>query len=154
MSEVSARSILLRLGISDFNATQIIPYLFTSSMTTDPKSPMIILLVRAIQQKLNMMGAGLVETGYLDMPTAAALTQLSGGRGWARWAWSDIVQLVLAQQQSGVDLTPVTTMHSIAATGDVTTSFMPFGLPDVPGGAITYIAGGLLALHFLRKKKG
>jgi len=150
-TEVSGRTLLLRLGVGDYNATMMIPYLFTSAMTTDPKSPMIILLVKHLQAVLNQMGANLIVTGYLDRPTSAALTGLFGSRSWTSWAWSDIITAVIAAKARGASLqevAPVTT-HDIAATGDT----MPFGLPDVPGGVLTYAAAGAALWYFLRKKR-
>lgn len=148
-TEVSARSILLRLGVSDLNATQIIPYMFTSPMTTDPKSPMIMLLVKHMQKVLNQMGANLIVTSYLDRPTSSALDGLFGGTQWSSWAWTDVISGIVKAKQSGVRLneTAPITKYPIAATGD-----MPFGLPDVPGGVLTYAAAGF-GLWYLMKKK-
>lgn len=151
-NEVSARTLLLRLGISDLNATIIIPYMFISPMTTDPKSPQIMLLVKHVQKALNQMGAGLYVTSYLDRPTAAALTGLFGTDAWSAWSWSDVVASVVrakAQNMSLREVEPITT-HAIAATGDV----MPFGLPDVPGGVLTYAAAAGALWYFMKKRKG
>lgn len=149
-SEVSARNLLLKLGVGNYNATMIIPYLFTSPMTTDPKSPMIMLLVKHMQKVLNQMGAGLIVTSYLDRPTAAALTGLFGSTNWTAWAWSDVIAGVVQAKANNTKLSevePVTT-HAIAATGD-----MPLGLPDVPGGIFTYAAAGAALWYFLKKKR-
>lgn len=149
-TEVTGRSLLLKLGVGDFNATMMIPYLFTSPMTTDPKSPMIILMVKHLQKALNQMGANLIVTGYLDRPTAAALDGLFNGPAWSSWAWSDVIQGVIQSKARGTQLSevePITT-HEIAATGD-----MPFGLPDVPGGLVTYAAGAVAIWYLLKKRK-
>lgn len=149
MSEVSGRTLLLRLGVGDFNATMMIPYLFTSPMTTDPKSPMVMLMVKHMQAALNQMGAGIIVTGYLDRPTAAALTGLFDGPQWSSWAWSDVIAGILRARMQGVSLAEVEpiTKHEIAATGD-----MPFGLPDVPGGVLTYAVGGFLLYKMFKKR--
>jgi hypothetical protein len=148
-NEVSARTLLLRLGVSDFNATMMIPYMFTSPMTTDPKSPMIILLVKHLQKKLNTMGAGLIVTGYLDRPTAAALSGLLGGNQWSSWAWSDVIAATIKSHARDIKLTEVApiTPYAIPATGD-----MPLGLPEVPGGIFTYAAGAAALWYFMKKR--
>ena len=150
-SEVSARNLLLKLGVGNYNATMMIPYLFTSPMTTDPKSPQIMLMVKHMQKVLNQLGAKLILTSYLDRPTAAALTGLFGTDQWSSWAWSDVIAGVVQAKATGAKLTevaPITT-YPIAATGD-----MPLGLPDVPGGIVTYAAAGAALWYFLKKRKG
>jgi hypothetical protein len=149
-TEVSGRNLLLKLGVGNYNATMMIPYLFTSPMTTDPKSPQIMLMVQHMQKVLNKLGANLIVTSYLDRPTAAALTGLFGSTNWTAWAWSDVVAGVVQAKANGTQLSevdPVTT-YPIAATGD-----MPFGLPDVPGGIVTYAAAGAALWWFLKKKR-
>lgn len=149
-TEVSGRSLLLRLGVSDFNATMMIPYLFTSAMTTDPKSPQIILMVKHMQKVLNQMGGNLYVTGYLDRPTSAALSGLFATQSWSSWAWADIIAAILRAKAQGLSIAevPPITTHELAATGD-----MPFGLPDVPGGVLTYAAAAGLLWYTLKRKR-
>lgn len=148
-NSLTGRNLLIQLGVGDFNATMMIAYLFVSPMTTDPKSPMIILMVKALQKKLNALGANLIVTGYLDRPTAAALTGLFGTDKWTSWAWSDVIASVVKAPIRDISIkeVPPATKYPIAATGD-----MPLGLPDVPGGLLTYAAAGAALYYFMRRK--
>lgn len=102
----TARELLLSLGIGQFNATQIIPFLEIAPATTDPKSPPVILLVRALQSALYEMGAvGVSNTGYLDRPTADALARITGP-DWERTSWGGNVQSLLGHRKLGTRFTP------------------------------------------------
>lgn len=148
-TEVNGRNLLLKLGVGNYNATMMIPYLFVSPMTTDPKSPMIMLMVKHLQKMLNQMGAGLIVTSYLDRPTANALTGLFDTEQWTQWSWSDVIASTVKSKTQNVrlDAVPPPNKYAIAATGD-----MPFGLPDVPGGVLTYAAGAAAIWYFMKHR--
>lgn len=146
MSKTSptARELLLALGVGQFNATQVIPYLFIAPATTDPKAGQIIILVQNLQQELNRQGAGLQITGYLDEPTAGVLEQLVGP-GWEQMSWFMNIDAVLKARGSGaLQVAPAMDRGMPMAVGGP----LDF-LPDVPGGLVTYaVAGYLLWRHF------
>ena len=149
----NGRSLLTQLGIGGFNATMIIQYLFVSPFTTDPKSPMIMILVQHLQNVLNQLGAGIAVTGGLDRPTANALDHVLG-KGWINYDWADVITGVLAARKSGFRFPPRTQAMPVVAV-QTGTSGIPIldSLPDVPGGALTYLAGAALLWHTLKKKR-
>lgn len=89
------RYLLTRLGIGNFNATLVITQMSIAPATTDPKSPGIILLVKAIQRRLNALGAKLTVTGYLNTDTATWLRKVVG-QGWEQLPWGQNVSALLA----------------------------------------------------------
>jgi len=142
-----ARALLLGIGVGDFNATMIIPYLFIAPSTTDPGMNQIILLTKHVQKALVAMGApGVRVTGKLDNATGAAITQLSGP-GWLTRPWYQLVSDVIKGNEQGFvfrdDSQPDTAM--VATSG--------FDIPDVPGGALTYGVGAAILYYFLIHKK-
>jgi len=146
----NTRDLITALGIGQWNATMIIPYMMIAPATTDPKSAQIILLVQHLQQLLYQMGAtDVANTGRLDPPTARALRQIVGPN-WERTSWGGNIGAVLDAQAAGTRLTP--------APSDDAPSPMPVAvggpldfLPDVPGGLVTYgVVGYLLYRHFTR----
>ncbi len=151
MKEVSARSLLVSLGVGQFNATGVIPFMMFAPGTTDPKSPAVVLLVQHLQRVLFAMGAhDVVENGHLDVPTAHALAHLVGP-GWERMTWAQNVAAVLSARERGVRLEHPVAEHPgmpLAVSGP-----LDF-LPDVPGGLFTYAIGGFLLWRHLAKKKG
>lgn len=151
MKEISARSLLVSLGIGQFNATGVIPFMMFAPATTDPKSPAVVLLVQHLQRLLFGMGAhDVVENGHLDEPTAHALEHVVGP-GWERMTWAKNVAAVLAARERGVRIVHPVTEHPgmpVAVAGP-----LDF-LPDVPGGALTYAVAGFLLWRHLAKKKG
>lgn len=146
-----AREMLTSLGIGQFNATMIIPFLWFAPATTDPRSSPVLMLVRAIQRNLFALGASLHETGFLDEPTAAVLERLMGP-GWMNGSWAEVVGAVLAAKRNhytfAVQPAVAPEVHGPQAVGGV----LDF-LPDVPGGMLTYAVGGLVAYHFWKKRK-
>jgi hypothetical protein len=148
MSEVTSRNLLTSLGIGDFSATMIIPYMMIAPATTDPKSAQIILLVRQLQRELYRMGATSVpNSGHLDPPTASALRQIVGP-DWERMSWADNIVAVLAARDQGRRLSSGVPDDS----APMATSGLGF-LPDVPGGLLTYAIAGIVAYHFWKKTK-
>jgi hypothetical protein len=132
----NVRSILGALGIGEFNATMIIPYMFIPPATTDPGMAQIILLTTHIQDVL-----GLPVTGQIDEVTAEALRNLIG-RGWTRVSWNEIAQAALAAR---VGFRPPLPSRSRAqAVGD---------LPDVTSvGGIATLAVFAVGAWWLLKK--
>lgn len=148
MSETNVRNLLTSLGVGDFNATSIIPFMMFAPATTDPKSGPLIVLVRQLQRELYRMGATNVpNNGHLDPPTASALRRIVG-QDWERMSWADNIRAVVAAREQGRRLSSGVVDDSMPmATGGV----LDF-LPAIPGGLVTYAVGGVLAYHFLWKK--
>ncbi len=152
----SARELVTALGIGQFNATMVVPFMLMAPATTDPKSPAIILLVRALQRQLYAMGSPLPETGYLDDATAACFERLVGP-GWMNRTWSQVAGHVVSARRGRVSLRPhqfpviVGGGHQALADAPPATGAFDF-LPELPGGTMTYVAiGGLL--YYLHKRK-
>ena len=73
-----ARTILLSMGVGNYNATIMIQYMFLSPSTTDPAMPSIILMTKHLQAGLRAAGARVPLDGQIDAPTARALITLVG----------------------------------------------------------------------------
>jgi len=150
----TSRELLKGIGISDHNATTIIQDLMIAPATSDPKSPQIIMLVRALQAVLFSLGATDVQnTGYLDPPTARALRMVAGA-DWERMSWGANVGAVVSARNIGMHLTPATQMVPPTATSGIPVAVggpLDF-LPDVPGGLITYAAAGYLLYRYLKRR--
>lgn len=140
----SARSILLAMGMGDFNATMVIPYLFMAPAQTDPQMSQIIMLTKHLQGLLKSMGAPLPITGSIDGNWAPYLAK-AVGRDWMNMPWEEICQLALAAKARGT---------SIAPQGVMLGNLKPMsGFTDsIPGGKATlYVLGALLLYrHFKR----
>lgn len=156
MVERSIRNLLLALGVPRAQAAMVTPNMNQSPAVTDPKSPHVMIVVGHLQDVLNAMGYHLTRTGYLDPPTADALEH-TVGPGWERYTWADVIANVLAAQR----MPGIVDHHLVASqVPDVTfadsgdgLSGMPFGLPDVPGGIVTYaVAAYFLYRHFTKRK--
>ena len=145
------RQLLSAIGLGQFNATMVIPYMMISPATTDPKAGQVILLVQHIQRELYALGAtGVAVSGYLDHPTAAALTDLMGP-GWEGAPWSTVVQAVVSGRQNGTRLQGAARAAPSGARLIAVGGPLDF-LPDVPGGLVTYgVAGYLLYRHFTKR---
>lgn len=144
------RELLVKLGIGQFNATQVIPFMMTQPATTDPKSPAILLLVREIQKNLFAMGAPIDNTGYLDQPTAACLTQMFGHEGWINLPWFEIVRAVVTARQNHWSFA------APAVNFDPQPVMMPVGgfdVSSVPGGKLTIAAAAVAAYYLWKKRK-
>ena len=151
----NVRVLLKELGIGDFNASLVVKKMFIAPATTDPKMPAVMILVAAIQDNLNAIGAGLERTGYLDVPTAKVLTAVVGP-GWERMMWCDVVAHVLAARKSGGQIgTPMAHAYTLPPAPDVSFAGIPIldSLPDVPGGLVTYGVAAFLIYRHLKKKK-
>ena len=144
-----ARTLLLRLGVGQFNATQMIPILFMGPAQTDADMPPVILLVETFQRNLNEMGAELPVTGRMTAPTILELVKVTG-RGWPRMRWYEIAQALLSAKEGGFTLTPgitdATPMRHPQPVG---------ALPDpfpMPGGIFGWAALGALVYWYFTGK--
>jgi hypothetical protein len=150
----TSRDLLLAVGIGDFNATMIVPFVLVAPATTDPKSPSIMLMVGAIQRELMMLGAPIRQTGYLDHPTADVL-EFVMGPGWMNRSWADVLKATIQARRQRRNLTGSrSTMAPPVETGPAQPALsgpLDF-LPDVPGGLLTYAVGGYLLYRALRTK--
>lgn len=147
----NVRGLLLELGIGDFNATGIIQSAFQSPHATDPDMPPIIILTRRIQEHLRKMGANIQISGAIDQPTDYYLRRLCGD-GYLTRPWYQVMEAVVSAKNRGTRLPKVT----IATQETIDTSIQTQaigGLPDVPGGLLTYGAGALALWYFFMKKR-
>lgn len=145
----TVRGLLLSLGVSDWNANMIIPYMFITPSTTDPSMAQVIVLTRYIQRALIAVGGGALGvqiTGSLDEPTGNAIAQAMGTNSFLSLPWYEIVTAILNFNDAGLSLVPPESSPGPSGVGD-------FSLPDVPGGAITYGLGAFALWYFLIKKK-
>jgi hypothetical protein len=147
-----ARDMLTSLGVGRFNATMLIETLFMAPATTEASSPPVMLLVGHIQDVINDLGASprLVRTGLIDPPTAYYLVQIAGS-DFLHMSWYEVVREVvkakaakrqlMAQNKTQLPLPPKDTGLGL------------FGLPDVPGGVVTYGVGAYLIYRALKKRR-
>lgn len=147
-----SRGLLTSLGVGNFNATMIIPYMMIAPATTDPKSSQVVVLVQHVQRALRELGASdVMITGRLDRPTAVALQRVSGP-DWERMSWAANVQAILGAKQAGMWI-------GRGSEGDASAPPMQGvadSLPAIPGGLITYAVGTAVAVYLLfgRGKRG
>lgn len=146
------RHLLIGIGVSQFNATMVIPYLLISPATTDPKAGQIILLVQHLQRALYDLGAtDVARSGRLDRATARSLAELVGP-GWEGMPWSASVGAVVRAKASGQRLVVPPAAASSAGTPVAVGGPLDF-LPDVPGGVVTYAVVGYLLYRHLQARK-
>jgi hypothetical protein len=141
----TARDLLIDLGVGQYNATMLIETLFMAPATTEAASAPVMLLIGHLQEALNSMGCNLVVTGTINEPTAQALAAVAGP-GFLDLSWFKVVRDVVAARKSGHQIKRWVPRPNTAAPVGA------FDLPDVPGGMLTYAAGGLLLWHLLSKK--
>ena len=147
----NVRSLLEKLGVGHFNATMMIEDSFIAPATSDPNSPQIILMVRALQKKL-----GVPISGVLDDATADALAARVGP-GWMSLSWGDNIATVLAQQAK-IPPYSVTAQRMLRPTPPDPNLMSSLEgvfdfLPDLPGGVIAYGVIGYLAYRYLQKRR-
>jgi hypothetical protein len=147
----TARELLTGIGVSNFNATMVIPYLFTTPAATDPKSPQVIMMVQHLQRILNRMGADIAETGYVDVATAAVLERVVGP-SWQTISWSQNIGSVLDGQRVGFSAAAPAPLSGGPIVYESLGGPLDF-LPDVPGGLLTYAIGGYFLWKHLSKKR-
>lgn len=151
MSQTTIRELLLGIGMGDFNAGNVIRYMFMAVSTTDPAMPPIILLVKNIQETLVGMGASDVQVnGRIDNATADAIQKISGPQWLSQPWWQIVTDILKAKQRNFVFVND-------ASYGGDTTSPAPMSgiLDSVPGGAMGVAVGAAALWYlFLRKKAG
>jgi hypothetical protein len=146
----NARELLLALGIGQFNATMIVPYMFVAPATTDPKSAQTILIVQHLQKALYDLGATDVpQSGRLDAATAQAMERVAGAN-WERMSWAANVSAVVSAKEAGVSLRAPPAPR-VRGTPVAVGGVFDF-LPDVPGGLVTYAVGALVLYRHLTRK--
>jgi hypothetical protein len=147
--KTTARDLLTSIGMGQHNATLAIPYLMVAPAVTDPKTPLVINMVRLIQQLLYQMGAtDVANSGYLDEPTATAMLQVVGPN-WERSSWGQNIQAVLGARDLGMSLAPPADSPPMPVAVGGPLDF----LPDVPGGIVTYgVVAYLLYRHFSKRR--
>lgn len=151
--KMTSRDLLTAIGMGQHNATQAIPYLMIAPATTDPKTPMVINMVRHLQQVLYQMGAtDVANSGYLDAPTARAL-RMAAGPNWERMTWGQNIGAVLGARDRGMRLTAASMRTVPTAPMPVAVSGPLDFLPDVPGGLVTYGVVGWLIYRHLAKRR-
>lgn len=147
----SARSILLGLGMGDYNATMVIQYMFIAPAQSDPQMPPIIMLVKHLQRVLCSMGVNLPVTGSVDGSWAAVLAKICGP-SWHNIPWAEIARMIMVAKQNGVSLSPQMTPQPAK---DVPADLQGVldSLPSVPGGLLTYALGGFLLYRHFKKAR-
>lgn len=143
----SARSILLKLGMGDFNATMVIAYLFMAPAQTDPQMSQIIMLTKHLQNAMKTMGVALPATGSIDAQWAPYFEAVCGS-DWPDLPWAEIGRMVIAARARGKTLKPegiTITMERGGLDG------IADSLPKIPGGLLTYAVGGYLIWRHMKK---
>lgn len=138
------RSLVNTLGIGQFNATLVIPYMFFTPAGTDPDMAAVRVLVEALQAGLHGMGANVPVDGIIDERTDAELTKLTGP-DWPGMTWATLFETVIRARASGRSLAPVRggPLPELEMVGDI---------PAVPGGLMTIAAAGIAVWYFLLRK--
>jgi len=107
---VDVREELLKLGMNSETATMAIPYVWFLPGTTDPFSPVTIMLVEGIQHRLRTLGVTTRGDGFLDPATEAAIRRISGP-GWKSKPWITIVGDVLRTTRMTFGKEPIAMGH-------------------------------------------
>lgn len=145
----NSRQLLTDLGVGGFNATMLIETLMMAPATTEAGSAPVMVLVQHLQQALQQMGAPVAAQGVIDAPTDLALKQIAGEK-WLFRTWFDVVRLVVAARRKGFVVTGVVNAPPAPPR---TNALGVLDLPDVPGGLVTYAAGGYLLYRLLTKRR-
>ena len=155
MSTPNGRDLLRAIGVGNMQTNIVMPYLFVTPATTDPRMSQIILLVKYLQIMMISMGAEITPNGYLDNATAAAIQQIAGP-GWEQRTWADVCQAVLQAKNGGTTWKQDPKQYITSNFGP---SKMQLGdspldmLPDVPGGLLTYAIAGVVGYHLWKTRK-
>ncbi len=80
---------LKKLGLSEVTAGMAIPYMWFSPGSSEPYSPVVIMIVRGVQNGLRTLGVQTRGDGFIDSATSRALTRISGAH-WKAKAWVQI----------------------------------------------------------------
>jgi len=120
MAAVSDRhtmvSLLMDAGLGRVQATMLVPYMFFRPATTDPYSPVITTLVKALQHRLGQMGVKTRGDGYVDLPTHKALSRIVG-KNWRNITWGAVVKKL--NFSTGVVNRPEVQMSYVQAMGSI-----------------------------------
>jgi hypothetical protein len=144
-----ARSLALALGMGDFQATMVIPYMHMTPATTDPDMPAIHLIVNGLQRGLQTLGATTVKAdGVMGVETATELRRLTGPN-WPGMTWSLLYSTIVRAISFGQRLDPVKPQPiDVSPLGDVAAT------PSASGGWLTTgLALGAFWYLFLRGRK-
>lgn len=143
-----ARTLLGALGVGNFTATMVIPYVFMTPTTTDPQMSQIMILVQGLQRGLNRMGADLEVNGFTDIQTAVELRKVAGGADWVKKTWFELYKRVVAAIDQGVTLTP------FGPAMDEPVPVATDGIDDLVSNPLVLAAGAAAAWFlFFRKKR-
>lgn len=145
------RTLVTTIGIDQWNASMLIPYLWTAPVTTDLDMNQIILLIEHLQKTLNDMGANLVAEGQLDLETADALTQICGP-GWKSVPWYQIIEAVIWAHEHGPRIVPRSPRAIAGKPAAVGYAMGDLSLPSMPGGALGWAAAAAAAYYLLLRR--
>lgn len=146
MDTNNARNLALEMGIGQFQADMIIPYMWMTPSTTDPDMPSVRVMVEVIQDQLELMGApAFPARGELDVPTATWLRQITGPT-WVNMTWARIFGAILNAKNAGRRLA------SRIATPRARAPQAVGALPDF-GDPTTLVLMGAAALLWFNRKK-
>lgn len=84
----------MRMGLGRVVGTMVIPYMWKSPRVSDPYSPSVIEIVRALQHGLARLGYRTRGDGYVGKPTVAAMVEIAGP-GWKDKSWVELYADVL-----------------------------------------------------------
>jgi hypothetical protein len=88
---------LKKLGLNQVTASMAIPYMWFTPATSDPYSPVVILIVRGAQNGLRRLGIQTRGDGFIDRATSNAFTRIAGahwkGKAWVQ-VYSDIIDTI------------------------------------------------------------
>lgn len=146
-STQDARTVLTSMGMGNYDATMVIPYLFLSPAGTDPDMPQIRLLVGYVQRNLRMLGANVAVTEVMGEQDGVELSKLTGPN-WPGMMWMDICQALLRARSMGTTLRPVRKRPTpeLETVG---------GLPAIPSLPGPVVAGAAIVAAwylFIRKR--
>ena len=80
---------LLKLGAGRVTATMAVPFMWHTPGTSDPYSPVVIMIVQGVQRALRHLGIPTRGDGYVDRQTSAGLRRVIGPH-WKAKAWTQI----------------------------------------------------------------
>lgn len=148
----NSRDLLTALGVGSFNATMLIETLMMTPAATEAGSAPVMLLVQHIQLVLQQLAptSGVSAQGVIDAPTDLVLRRIAGEK-WLFRTWFDVARMVVAAQRKGMRVD----VPRVAAAPPRTDAIGLFdlGLPDVPGGIVTYGVGAYLLYRALKKRR-
>ena len=90
----------MKMGLNRVNATMVTPFMWFTPGGSDPYSPVVIMLVEALQHRLRHLGYENRADGFVDRATSAALSKISGPT-WKQKAWVQVYGDVLHTAATG-----------------------------------------------------